>query len=187
MVRCGTRCGYTVVWRVAGHVPVVARQVSGSLLPGARQRTLPASGREKLRADRLRHGWSVNLKSISGAAGPSDAPVPAATRLPRKAKTGRIRRDEPGTQLRASLRGHCRDARWLIISACARRVRVPPSRSPGATAAGRSARRAARRCSASAWRGPAPARTARAAPDRGRAAASRRRTARRTRRGGPRA
>ena len=50
---------------------------------------------------------------------------PAAARLQREPVTGGIRRGEPGRRRCASLRGHCRSARWLRISACARRVQVP--------------------------------------------------------------
>jgi hypothetical protein len=62
---------------------------------------------------------------FSGAVGAAGPPVPAATPLPREAKTGGISRDEPGRRSRASLHGHCRSARWLRVSACAFRVQVP--------------------------------------------------------------
>src|SRR5690349_1299164 len=50
---------------------------------------------------------------------------PAATRLPRHAGEPGIWKDEPGLGYDASLRGHCRIARLMQISACVGRVRVP--------------------------------------------------------------
>src|SRR5688572_13915739 len=51
--------------------------------------------------------------------------APAAMRLPHHGLKRGIGEDEPGSVCGASLRGHCRIARWLVISACVGRVRVP--------------------------------------------------------------
>ena len=69
------------------------------------------------------------LGPLAGDTGDSFAGAghfPAATWLPRESRTMRINQDETVHRLRTSLRSHCRAARWLSISACAGRVRVPP-------------------------------------------------------------
>ena len=60
-----------------------------------------------------------------GAAEHTTVADPAAAWLPREARRSRTRRDSPERRRCASLRGHCRIARWLMISACVGRVRVP--------------------------------------------------------------
>lgn len=50
----------------------------------------------------------------------------AAVWLPHESQPTTTNRENPSPPPRASLRGHCRDARWLIISAHALEVRVPP-------------------------------------------------------------
>jgi hypothetical protein len=61
------------------------------------------------------------------------APQTQRLPLPREAKTGGINRDEPGHRSRASLRGHCRSARWLMVSACDFRVKSRPLRQKSPT------------------------------------------------------
>jgi hypothetical protein len=51
--------------------------------------------------------------------------VSAATRLPRQAGQPGIWRDEPGFASDASLRGHCRIARWMKFRLACHGVRVP--------------------------------------------------------------
>ena len=73
-------------------------------------------------ADRPGSGWSAAGSAL--AVGHANA---AAMWLPRQLMMAEDSRDEPAHRSGASLRDHCRYARWLNISACAGRVRSPLS------------------------------------------------------------